>query len=86
MHSSSFDDVSRSCRLLITDQVRDDVELLVPLEMSANALAIRLRLPAPRMSDLVREKRGVSVDATLRLARLFNISPEFWLNLQTAYA
>jgi len=60
-------------------------EFLVPLEMSANALAIRLRVPAPRVNDLVREKRGVSVDTALRLARFFNNTPEFWLNLQTAY-
>lgn len=60
-------------------------EFLVPLEMSANALAIRLRVPAPRINDLVREKRGVTVDTALRLARFFNNTPEFWLNLQTAY-
>lgn len=60
-------------------------EFLLPLEMSANALAMRLRVPAPRINDLVREKRGVSVDTALRLARFFNNTPEFWLNLQTAY-
>jgi len=60
-------------------------EFLLPLEMSANALAMRLRVPAPRINDLVREKRGVSVDTALRLARFFNTTPEFWLNLQTAY-
>jgi len=60
-------------------------EFLVPLEMSANALSIRLRVPTPRVNDLVREKRGVSVDTALRLARFFNNTPEFWLNLQTAY-
>ncbi len=56
-----------------------------PLEMSANALAIRLRVPAPCINDVVREKRGVSVDTALRLARFFNNTPEFWLNLQIAY-
>jgi len=60
-------------------------EFLVPLEMSANALAMRLRIPAPRINDLVREKRGVSMDSALRLARFFNNTPEFWINLQTAY-
>ena len=60
-------------------------EFLAPLEMSANALAMRLRVPAPRINDLVREKRGVSVDTALRLARFFNNTPEFWINLQTAY-
>jgi len=60
-------------------------EFLAPLEMSANALAMRLRVPAPRINDVVREKRGVSVDTALRLARFFNTTPEFWLNLQSAY-
>ncbi len=48
-------------------------------------MAIRLRVPAPRINDLVREKRSISVDTALRLARFFNNTPEFWLNLQTAY-
>jgi len=60
-------------------------EFLVPLKMSANALAMRLRVPAPRINDVVREKRGVSVDTALRLARFFNNTPEFWLNLQISY-
>ncbi len=60
-------------------------EFLTPLKMSANALAIQLRVPAPRINDVVREKRGVSVDTALRLGRFFNNTPEFWLNLQTAY-
>ncbi|MDQ6958662.1 MAG: HigA family addiction module antitoxin [Mariprofundaceae bacterium] len=60
-------------------------EFLTPLEMSANALAMRLRVPAPRINDVVREKRGVSIDTALRLARFFNNTPEFWLNLQIAY-
>jgi len=60
-------------------------EFLAPLGMSANALSIHLRVPAPRINDLVREKRGVSVDTALRLARFFKNTPEFWLNLQTAY-
>lgn len=60
-------------------------EFLAPLEMSANALAMKLRVPAPRINDLVREKRSVTVDTALRLARFFNNTPEFWINLQTAY-
>jgi addiction module HigA family antidote len=60
-------------------------EYLVPLNMSANALAIHLRVPAPRINDIIREKRAISVDTALRLARFFNTTPEFWLNLQAAY-
>ena len=53
--------------------------------MSANALSIALRIPAPRINDLVREKRGLSADTALRLARYFGSTAQFWLNLQTAY-
>jgi len=60
-------------------------EFLVPLEMSANALAMRLHVSAPRINDVVRGKCGVSVDTALRLVRFFNNTPEFWLNIQIAY-
>jgi antitoxin HigA-1 len=60
-------------------------EFLGPLGLSANALAIALRLPAPRISEIVRERRGVSPDTALRLARYFGSSPEFWMDLQSAY-
>jgi antitoxin HigA-1 len=60
-------------------------EFLVPLEMSANALAMALHVPAPRINDVVRERRAVTPDTALRLARYFNTSAEFWLNLQSAY-
>ncbi|MBF4987550.1 HigA family addiction module antitoxin [Methylophilus sp. 14] len=60
-------------------------EFLVPLEMTPHALAMQLRVPAPRINDIVREKRGVTVDTALRLARFFNTTAQFWLNLQTTY-
>jgi len=60
-------------------------EFLAPLGMSANALAMQLRVPAPRINDIVRERRGVSVDTALRLARFFSTTPEFWMNLQAAF-
>ena len=60
-------------------------EYLVPLGVTANALSIELRVPAPRINDLVRERRGVSPDTALRLARFFNTTPQFWLNLQTSF-
>ena len=41
-------------------------EYLEPLNMSVNALAIALRVPAPRINDVVRQKRGVSIDTALR--------------------
>jgi len=60
-------------------------EFLDPLEMSAHALAQALRVPAPRVNDLVRERRSVTPDTALRLARYFGTTPQFWLNLQASY-
>ena len=60
-------------------------EYLEPLNMSANALAIALRVPAPRIDDVIRQKRGISIDTALRLARYFNTTPQFWMNLQISY-
>ena len=44
-------------------------DFLVPLGMNANALAKALNVPAPRINDIVRERRGVSADTAMRLAR-----------------
>ena len=60
-------------------------EFLDPLGMSAHALAQALRVPAPRVNDLVRERRSVTPDTALRLARYFGTTPQFWLNLQASY-
>lgn len=53
--------------------------------LSASGLAIRLHVPAPRVNDIVRERRGVSPDSALRLARFFGTTPQYWMDLQTAY-
>lgn len=60
-------------------------EFLIPMNLTAHALAMALRLPAPRINDVVREKRGISADTALRLARYFGTSAEFWLGLQADY-
>ena len=60
-------------------------EYLKPLSMSVNALAVALRVPASRINDVVRQKRGVSIDTALRLARYFNTTAQFWMNLQISY-
>src|SRR5580698_17184 len=60
-------------------------EFLEPLSMSVNALALALRVPAPRINDIVRGKRAISADTALRLERYFGASAQFWLNLQIAY-
>lgn len=60
-------------------------EYLLPLGMSANALAIALRIPAPRINDIVLERRAVTPDTALRLSRYFGGGAEGWMNLQIAY-
>lgn len=60
-------------------------EFLEPLGLSAHALAQALRVPAPRVNDIVRERRSVSPDTALRLARHFGTTAQFWLNLQASY-
>ncbi|HEY5818911.1 MAG TPA: HigA family addiction module antitoxin [Mesorhizobium sp.] len=58
---------------------------LAAREMSANKLAIALRLPSGRITDILNGKRGVSPETALRLGRCFGNSARFWLNLQTSY-
>lgn len=73
-----------SLRLLHPGEILHE-EFLAPLEMSANALAMALHVPAPRINDVVRERRAITPDTALRLARYFDTTPQFWLNLQTAF-
>src|SRR5258705_12918086 len=60
-------------------------DFLVPLGMSANALAKALNVPAPRINDVARERRGITADTAMRLARYFGGDARSWLNLQAAY-
>jgi addiction module HigA family antidote len=60
-------------------------DYLVPLGTNANALAKALHVPAPRINEVVRERRGVSADTAMRLARYFGGDARSWLNLQAAY-
>jgi addiction module HigA family antidote len=57
-------------------------EFLKPLGMSANALAIALRVPATRIGAIVKGERAITADTALRLARFFGTSPELWISLQ----
>jgi len=57
-------------------------EFLVPLGISQNALAMKIRVPSTRIGDIIHGRRGITPDTALRLARFFGNSPEFWLNLQ----
>jgi len=60
-------------------------EFLKPLGMSTYELAKRLRVPVPRMNDVVLERRGISADTAVRLSRFFGTTEQFWMNLQAAY-
>ena len=60
-------------------------DYLKPLEMSVNALAKRLGVPASRINDIALERRGVTPDTAMRLARFFGGDARSWLNLQSAY-
>jgi|SRR5210317_1357589 len=60
-------------------------EYLQPLGLSVNALAIKLRVPATRLHEIVKERRSITADTAMRLARFFGGDAQSWLNLQTSY-
>ncbi|MGC9948076.1 MAG: HigA family addiction module antitoxin [Bryobacteraceae bacterium] len=60
-------------------------EFLSPLGMSANHLALALRVPATRINDIVNERRGITADTALRLSRYFGTTPRFWMNMQASW-
>lgn len=60
-------------------------EFLNPLGLRQTAFAARLRIPLQRLNDLIHERRGVTPDTALRLARALGTSAELWLNLQEAW-
>ena len=60
-------------------------EFMKPMGIFQNALAIALHVPATRIGEIVNERRGISADTALRLAKYFNTTSDFWMNLQTNY-
>lgn len=60
-------------------------DFLIPLGLSANALALALRVPVTRISEIVRERRGITADTALRLARYFGTTADFWMKMQMTY-
>ena len=60
-------------------------DFLAPLGMSVNGLAQALRVPATRLHEIVKERRAVTPDTALRLARYFGGDAQSWLNLQASY-
>jgi addiction module HigA family antidote len=65
------------------ETLRED--FLKPLGLSANRLAMELRVPVTRINDIARAKRAITADTALRLARYFGTTPQFWMNLQANY-
>ena len=60
-------------------------DFLIPLNISVNALALALKVPASRIHEIVKERRSVSADTAARLARYFGGDAASWLNLQVIY-
>lgn len=60
-------------------------EFLKPMGLSQNRLALDIRVPARRINEIVHGKRRVTPDTALRLAKYFDMSPQFWLGLQMDY-
>jgi addiction module HigA family antidote len=60
-------------------------DFLHPLGLSASRLALELHVPVTRINDVIRERRSITADTALRLARYFGTTPQFWMNLQANY-
>lgn len=60
-------------------------EFLEPLKLSQNALAQAIGVPANRINEIIRGRRGITADTDLRLARFFKLSEGYWLRLQNTY-
>lgn len=65
------------------ETLRED--FMKPLGLTANRLAINLRVPAARIGEIINGRRAITADTALRLARYFGMSPRFWINLQGNY-
>lgn len=60
-------------------------EFLAPLGLSANALALALRVPATRVTEILHGRRAITPDTALRLARYFGTTPDLWQGLQAEH-
>ncbi len=60
-------------------------EYLNPLGISQNKLALHMRVPAQRISEIIKGKRAITADTAVRLAKVIGTTPEFWLSLQMDY-
>ncbi len=60
-------------------------EFLKPMSLGQNRLALDIRVPAQRINEIVHGRRRITPDTALRLAKYFDMSPQFWLGLQMDY-
>jgi addiction module HigA family antidote len=60
-------------------------DFMSPRGLSANQLALKLHVPANRLSEVIRGRRSITADTALRLARYFGTTADLWLRLQTDY-
>ena len=60
-------------------------DFMKPLKLSMNRLALDLHISVTRIAEILAERRGISADTAIRLARYFGNAPAFWMNLQTRY-
>jgi len=60
-------------------------EFMKPLALSMNKLALDLRVPVTRITEIVHERRSITANTAMRLARYFKNTPVFWMNLQVRY-
>ncbi len=60
-------------------------EYMKPLGLSVYALANELKLTRPRLNDIVLERRAITADTAIRLARYFGTTTQFWMNMQSSY-
>ena len=60
-------------------------EYMKPLGLRVYALAKELKLTRPRLNDIVLERRAITADTAIRLARYFGTTAQFWMNMQSSY-
>ena len=61
------------------------LDFLEPLNLSQNQLALDLHVPATRINEIIKGKRGITAETAIRLGRYFGTSAQFWINLQAHY-
>ncbi len=64
------------------EQLQDELD---EMGMSGTAFAAAIHVPGSRITEILRQQRGITADTALRLARHFGTTADYWMNLQKAY-